>query len=207
MEIGYMRQQNQIMIQEAKIVNQNYSIKWLAQVYYQDILVCLKSSWLTFNELRRLLQDHCNETRYQGDGVYWEKVTKQTALKISTTTIKTPVDVILFPATGDEILIPAEEKDYVRLQKTIKGVIKCIKKKESSLHLLYVTEQLIFVNDALPVNREEVIAEYLVDNLRYPVTSGMLGQPIHVQIPKKSTCQPCIAGNMIDKYNLMISED
>ena len=43
MEIGYMNQQNQIMIQEAKIVNQNYSINWLASVYHQDILVCVKS--------------------------------------------------------------------------------------------------------------------------------------------------------------------
>ena len=43
MEIGYMNQQDQIMIQEAKINNQNYSINWLPSTHYQYILVCIKS--------------------------------------------------------------------------------------------------------------------------------------------------------------------
>lgn len=53
MEIKYMNPQNQIMIQDAKIVNQNYSISWLASVYHPDILVCVKSSWITYDELKK----------------------------------------------------------------------------------------------------------------------------------------------------------
>lgn len=206
MEIGYMNQQNQIMLQEAKILNQNYSIHWLASVYHQDILVCVRSSWVTYDELKRLLQDHCDEMRYQGNDVYWQKVTKQTSLQILTTTVKPPVDVILLPVTGEEILIPADEKKCVEIQKTIKGVIKCTKKRESSLFGA-ATEHLMFFNDALPVKREEIVAEYVVDNLRYPVTKAMLGQRISVQIPKKCTCLPRIANNMNSRYNLMISEE
>lgn len=207
MEIGYMNQQNQIMIQEAKIVNQNYSINWLASVYHPDILVCVKSSWVTYEELKKILQSHCNDMRYQDKEVYWQKVTKQTALQLLTSTIRPPVDVILLPVTKNEILIPTDEKECDKLKKTIKGVIKCIKKRESPLFAFSATEYFEFLNDSLPVKREEIVAEYIVDNLRYPVTAGMLGQTISVQIPKKSTCRPCITKNMNSKYNLMISEE
>ena len=63
MQIENMSQQDQIMIQGAKIINQNYSINWLASVYYQDILVCFKSSWITYDEFKTILQDHCEEMR------------------------------------------------------------------------------------------------------------------------------------------------
>lgn len=144
--------------------------------------------------------------KYQGSDVYWQKVTKQTSLQVLTNIIKPPVDVILLPVTQKEILIPADEKECVKLQKTIKGVIKCTKKRETRL-LSGTTEDLRFFNDSLPVKREEIVAEYVVDNLRYPVTAAMLGQTISVQIPKNATCQPCIAKNMNSKYNLMISEE
>ncbi len=207
MEIGYMNQQNQIMIQEAKIVNQNYSINWLASVYHQDILVCVKSSWLTYEEFKNILQSHSNDMIYQDKEVYWQKVTKQTSVQLLTSTIKPPVDVMLLPITKNEILTPADEKECDKLQKTIRGVIKCIKNREASLFAFSATEHLRFLNDSLPVKRDEVVAEYIVDNLRYPVTAGMLGQTISVQIPKNTTCQPCITKNMNSKYNLMINEE
>lgn len=207
MEIRYMNPQNQIMIQDAKIVNQNYSISWLASVYHPDILVCVKSSWITYDELKKILENHCEEMRHQGNGVYWQKVTRQTSLQILTTTIKAPVDVILLPVTKNEILIPADGEECAKLQKTIKGVIKCIKKRESFLPVFSAAEHLTFVNDSLPVKRDEIVAEYMVDNLRYPVTAAMLGQTISIQIPKNSTCQPCITKNLNSKYNLTISEE
>lgn len=207
MEIGYMNQQNQIMIQEAKIVNQNYSINWLASVYHQDILVCVKSSWVTYEDLKRILQSHCNEMKYQDKEVYWQKVTKQTSVQLLTSTIRPPVDVILLPVAKNKILIPMDEKEFDNLQKTIKGVIKCIKKREVALFAFSATERLVFLNDSLPVKREEIVAEYMVDNIKYPVTAGMFGQTISVQIPKNSTCQPCITKNMNNKYNLIISEE
>ena len=158
MEIGYMNQQNQIMIQEAKIVNQNYSINWLASVYHQDILVCVKSSWGTYEELKNLLQSHSDDMRYQDKEVYWQKVTKQTSVQLLTSTIKPPVDVILLPVTKNEILIPADEKECDKLQKTIKGIIKCTKRREAPLFSFGATEYLCFINDTLPVKREEVVA-------------------------------------------------
>lgn len=207
MEIGYMNQQNQIMIQEAKIVNQNYSINWLASVYHQDILVCVKSSWVTYEELKGILQRHSDDMRYQDKEVYWQKVTKQTSVQLPTSTIKPPVDVILLPVAENEILIPSDEKECEKLQKTIKGIIKCTKMREAPLFAFNATEHLTFINDTLPVKREEVVAEYIVDNIRYPVTAGMLGQTISVQIPRNATCQPCITKNMNSKYNIWISEE
>lgn len=207
MQIENMCQQDKIMIQEAKIINQNYSINWLASVYYQDILVCFKSSWITYDELKTVLEDHCEEMRYQGGDVYWEKVTKQTSLHVLTQTIKPPVDVILLPIKNNTILIPSSEETYRNLQKTIKGVIKCIKERKAPLFGLNATENLKFQNDSLPLQGEEIVAEYIVDNYRYPVTAAMLGQTISVQIPKSTTCQPCITKSMSNKYNLMISEE
>lgn len=207
MQIENMSQQDQIMIQGAKIINQNYSINWLASVYYQDILVCFKSSWITYDEFKTILQNHCEEMRYQGRDVYWEKVTKQTSLHVLTQTIKPPVDVILLPIKNNAILIPSSEETYRNLQKTIKGVIKCIKERKAPLFGLNATENLKFLNDYLPVQGEEIVAEYIVDNYRYPVTAAMLGQTISVQIPKSTTCQPCITKSMSNKYNLMISEE
>lgn len=207
MQIENMSQQDQIMIQGAKIINQNYSINWLASVYYQDILVCFKSSWITYDEFKTILQNHCEEMRYQGRDVYWEKVTKETSLHVLTRTIKPPVDVILLPIKNNAILIPSSEETYRNLQKTIKGVIKCIKERKAPLFGLNATENLKFLNDYLPVQGEEIVAEYIVDNYRYPVTAAMLGQTISVQIPKSTTCQPCITKSMSNKYNLMISEE
>lgn len=205
MEIGYMNQQNQIMIQEAKIVNQNYLINWLASVYHQDILVCIKSSWIAYDKWKKILQEHYNETKYQGKEIYWQKITKQTSVKILTTTIKPPIDIILLPITKDSILIPSDEEECIKLQKTIKGVIKCTRKRKTSLFTL--NESIHFYNDFLPVERNEIVAEYIVENFRYPVTAGMFGQIINVQIPKNSTCQLYITKNMNSKYNLIISEE
>ena len=207
MQIENMSQQDQIMIQGAKIINQNYSINWLASVYYQDILVCFKSSWITYDEFKTILQDHCEEMRYQGRDVYWEKVTKETSLHVLTRTIKPPVDVILLPIKNNAILIPSSEETYRNLQRTIKGVIKCIKERKTPFLALNATENLKFLNDSLPLQGEEIVAEYIVDNYRYPVTAAMLGQTISVQIPKSTTCQPCITKSMSNKYKLMISEE
>lgn len=207
MQIENMSQQDQIMIQGAKIINQNYSINWLASVYYQDILVCFKSSWISYDELKTILEDHCDELRYQGLDVYWEKVTKQTSLHVLTQTIKPPVDVILLPIKNNAILIPSSEETYRNLQRTIKGVIKCIKERKTSLFGLNATENLKFLNDSLPLQGEEIVAEYIVDNHRYPVTVAMLGQTISVQIPKNTTCESRIVQSMSNKYNLIKSEE
>lgn len=207
MKIENMSQQDQIMIQEAKIINQNYSINWLAAVYHQDILVCFKSSWISYDDLKTILEDHCDELRYQGQDVYWEKVTKQTSLHVLTQTIKPPVDVILLPIKNNAILIPFSEETYRNLQRTIKGVIKCIKERKTPFLALNATEYLKFLNDSLPVQGEEIVAEYIVDNHKYPVTAAMLGQTISVQIPKNTTCEPRIIQSMSNKYNLMISEE
>lgn len=200
MEVGDMKQQDQIKIQDAKIVNQNYLINWLAPIHHQDILVCVKSSWVPYDDLIRILQNHCDEMIYQGLDVCWQKVRKQTSILIPTAKIKTPIDVVLLPVTNDKILVPVDENEYNKLQRTIKGVIKYIKKRESCV--FSATEHLRFINDALPVSREEIVAEYVIDNLHYPVTEGMLGQTISVQIPKKYKCQPFIAKSMSGKYSL-----
>ena len=70
-----------------------------------------------------------------------------------------------------------------------------------------MNESIHFYNDFLPVERNEIVAEYIVENFRYPVTAGMFGQIINVQIPKNSTCQLYITKNMNSKYNLIISEE
>ena len=129
MGIGNMKHQDQVMIQEAKMVGGNYSVKWLAAVHHHDILVCIKSSWMTYDELEQLLMSHSNEMRYQDEGVYWQKVTRQTSLKVPSTTVIAPVDIILLPIEHNEILFPSDKSECVKIQKTIKGTIKCQKRE------------------------------------------------------------------------------
>lgn len=207
MEVGYISQQDQIRIQTARIENQNYVINWLASVYHQDLLVCLKSSWIAFDEFKNILLNHCIEPVYQNEKVYWQKVTRQTSLQISTSTIRQPVDVILLPITRDKLLIPADDKACDTLQKTIKGIIKYTQKREAFFFSFSAIEHISFYNIFLPLERDEIIAEYYVDSMRYPVTVAMLNKNISIQIPKKSTCQLRFTDKMKNKYNLIKSEE
>ena len=124
MEIEYMNQQEQITIRDAKIINQNYSINWLASVYHKDILVCMKSSWMSYSRFLETLRQHLNENEYQDDEIYWIKVTGKTSVAVLTNTIRAPIDVILLPMTGNKIYIPQNEEMCRSIQKTIKGVVK-----------------------------------------------------------------------------------
>ena len=99
--------------------------------------------------------------RYQDKEVYWQKVTKQTSVQLLTSTIKPPVDVILLPVTKNEILIPADEKECDKLQKTIKGIIKCTKRREAPLFSFGATEYLCFINDTLSMKRNLLIIAIL----------------------------------------------
>lgn len=207
MGIENMSPQNQIMIQEAKIINHNYFINWLASVYHKDILVCIKSSWLPYDEFVEVLSKHHNESIYQGDEVYWQKVTKQTSIQISTDTIKQPVDVILLPVSNGDILVPVDEDDCIRLQRTIKGTIKYEVKKKSHLFSFNAIEEITFLTKSLPTKRDDIVAEYIVDNHRYPIVAAMLEKTFSVEVPKNSTCQLCLIKEMNSKYNLRKNEE
>ncbi len=203
MKIGTMNQEDQIRIQEFRIHNQDYTMRWMASVRYSDLLVCLKSSWLSYEEWIGILQEHGHESPYQGKNIYWQKVARQTSLQIPTALLKPPVDGILLPLTGDGILLPADLEEGRELQKTIKGVIGWTKTRKRSLwNLCKAAESLVFYNDSLPVQKGEIVAEYSVGSFSYPVTAAMLGRPILVQVPKKFTCQPRIAERMSSKYYL-----
>lgn len=208
MEIEYMNQQEQITIRDAKIINQNYSINWLASVYHKDILVCMKSSWMSYSRFLETLRQHLNENEYQDDEIYWIKVTGKTSVAVLTNTIRAPIDVILLPMTGNKIYIPQNEEMCRSIQKTIKGVVKYSKKEISSwIPSININEEIIFQNSLLSLPSDIVIAEYLVGNLRYPVTTGMLGQKIEIQHPRNVDCRVCIAKEFSNKYNLIRSEE
>ena len=207
MKIRYMEQRDQIRIQRAGIERQNYAVNWFASAYYQDILVCLKSSWITYDGLKRILQDNYDhkEAIYRGNDIYWQKITRLTSLQVPSTTVKRPVDVILLPVAEGEIFIPSTEKEFEELKKTIKGVIRYKKRREASF--CKATEYINFSNVSLPVKKDEIVAEYAVGDLRYPVTAEILDKTISIEIPKKSTCQIYITKNMSSKYDLAINEE
>ena len=208
MEIEYMNQQEQITIRDAKIINQNYSVNWLAPVYHKDILVCMKSSWMSYSRFSESLRRHLNESEYQDDEIYWIKVTGKTSVTVLTNRIRSPIDVILLPMTENKIYIPQSEEMCRSIQKTIKGVVKYIKKEISSwIPSININEEIILQNSSLSLPGDTVIAEYLVGNLRYPVTAGMLGQKIEIQHPRNVDCRVCIAKEFGSKYNLIRSEE
>ena len=203
MEIGYMNRQDQIMIQETKIVNQNYLISWLASVYHQDILICIKSSWLLYDDFVEILKNN-DDSSYYGEEVFWQKVTKKTSLQVLT---RPPVDVILLPVTENAVLIPTDEKECAKIQKTIKGIIKYTKDRKASFLSGDANEIISFSNEFMPVSKDEIVAEYVVGSLRYPVTAKMLGKEINVCIPKSFTCEPYIIQDLNNKYNLKKIEE
>lgn len=205
MDIEYINQQNRIMIQDVKIVNQNYCVNWLPTVYHQDVLVCMKSSWVPAGDFNNLLIQHSDESIYQEREIYWKKVTRQTSVQVPVTVIRAPIDVILLPIKRNKIYIPENQDAYKELQKTIKGNVKCTKRIIRSWRS--VSEELIFQNMMLPVENDEVVAEYMIDSLKYPITNEMMGKKIEIHHPKNEDCRVYIAKELSDKYNLIISEE
>lgn len=209
METKYMSQQDQIILQDVKIANQNYSISWLASAYHADIFVCIKSSWLSYDEFIEILKEKEEKDidLYCDNRVFWQKVTRQKSLQVSTNKVKPPADVILLPIANNSVLIPKDENEFVNLQKTIKGIIRYTKERKAPLYSFNADESISFLNDAVPLPKEEIVAEYIVDGLRYPVTVEMLGKKINVHIPRKSTCEPYITEDLNGKYYLVKVEE
>lgn len=205
MEIKYMDLQDHIKIQDARIVNQNYSISWLAAVYHQDILVCLKSSWMKYDDFVEKLQMNGEEKEYLDPDICWQKVARQTSAQILTNKIRTPVDVLLLPVRKNIIYIPPNEEVCRNIQRTIKGIIRYRRKKTK--RLFCVIEELFFPNDSMPVSRDTVIAEYIIADLRYPITVGMMGQAIEVYHPGNLNLNICATREFGEKYNLIVSEE
>ena len=197
MKIEYMNQDSQVMIQEAKIVNQNYLISWLALTHYQDVLVCLKSS---VEELRRNDADN-----YSGGDIFCQKVNKQTSIQILTSTINPPIDVIILATKNDTVYIPNDGNGYDKNKKTIKGIIKATKNRKTKL-FCNANESILFSSNCI-IPEKEVIAEYRVGGHIYPVTKDMFDNQINVQVPKNYSCNLCIAGDMNNKYNLIIDKE
>ena len=201
MKIEYMNQDSQVMIQEAKIVNQNYLISWLALTHYQDVLVCLKSSLKSYDsfveELRRNDADN-----YSGGDIFWQKANKQTSINILTSAINPPIDVIILATRNDTVYIPNDGN-----KKTIKGIIKATKNRKTKLSYFCNAKESILFSSNCIIPEREVIAEYRVRGHIYPVTKDMFGKQINVQVPKNDSCNLCIAGDMNNKYNLIIDKE
>ena len=169
-------------------------------------MVCIKSSWLSYDEFIEILKSN-DDSSYYGEEVFWQKVTKKTSLQVLTSTIRPPVDVILLPVTENAALIPTDEKECAKLQKTIKGIIKYTKERKASFLSGDANERISFFNEFMPVSKDEIVAEYVVGSLRYPVTAKMLGKEINVCIPKSFTCEPYIIQDLNSKYNLKKIEE
>ena len=206
MKIEYMNRDNQVMIQEAKIVNQNYLISWLALAHYQDVLVCLKSSLKPYDsfveELRRNDADN-----YLGGDIFWQKANQQTSIQILTSTINPPIDVIILATRNDTVYIPNDGNGYDQNKKTIKGIIKATKNRKTKLSYFCNAKESILFSSNCIIPEREVIAEYRVRGHIYPVTKDMFGKQINVQVPKNDSCNLCIAGDMNNKYNLIIDKE
>ena len=59
----------------------------------------------------------------------------------------------------------------------------------------------------MPVSRDTAIAEYIIADLRYPITVGMMGQAIEVYHPGNLNLNICATREFGEKYNLIVSEE
>lgn len=206
MKIEYMNQDSQVMIQEAKIVNQNYLISWLALTHYQDVLVCLKSSLKSYDSFVEELRRNDADNYSVGD-IFWQKANQQTSIQILTSTINPPIDVIILATRNDTVYIPNDGNGYDENKKTIKGIIRATKNRKTKLSDFFNAKESILFSSNCIIPEKEVIAEYRVGRHIYPVTKDMFGEQINVQVPKNDSCNLCIAGDMNNKYKLIIDKE
>lgn len=192
-----MKQNDQIQIQQVKIQSANYQIHWMAHVVYSEILVCLRSPWLSYEEMIQEIRSNGEKKIYQNDKIYWQAVSQQTSVNIPVSMLRPPVHIMLLPISKDGICIPSK-KECATIQKTVRGTITYKKQSEGFLN---ITEKFVFQNE-FPVTGDMILAEYKINGQCYPVTADMIVEPIQVTHKRGVECELSIAQRMKDIYNL-----
>lgn len=199
-----MKQNDQIQIQQVKIQSANYQIHWMAHVVYSEGLVCLRSPWLSYEEMIQEIRSNGEKKIYQNDKIYWQAVSQQTSVNIPVSMLRPPVHIMLLPISKDGICIPSK-KECATIQKTVRGTITYKKESESFsfdiLGFFDITERFVFQNE-FPVTGDMILAEYKIDKQCYPVTADMIVNPIQVTHKRGLKCELSIAQGMKDIYNL-----
>lgn len=197
-----MKQNDQIKIHQAGIQQANYQIHWMAHVVYSDVMVCLRSPWLSYEEMIQEIRSNGEKASYQNDKIYWQLVSRQTSVNIPVSKLTPPVYIMLLPISKDGICIPPNEEECKNIQKSVPGQITYKKKTlNNGLLGLDITEEFVFLNE-FPVTGDMILAEYKINEQCYPITADMIREPIQVTHKKGLKCELRIAQGMENIYKL-----
>lgn len=200
-----MKQNDQIKIHQAGIQQANYQIHWMAHVVYSDVMVCLRSPWLSYEEMIQEIRSNGEKASYQNDKIYWQLVSRQTSVNIPVSKLTPPVYIMLLPISKDGICIPPNEEKCKNIQKSVPGQITYKKKTLNDglfgLFDLDITEEFVFLNE-FPVTGDMILAEYEIDKQYYPITADMIRESIQVTHKKGLKCELRIAQGMENIYRL-----
>ena len=200
MNVERMNRTNYINIQDARIANGKYLVKWQAHTRFGSIVVCFKSSWLSYADFTEILKQTALEKRFEEDELYWEILSRQTSYEVSIQRIRPPVEIVLLPIAGETIYIPQSEEEFDKLKKTVKGTISCNRTEKAGVFA--VEEQMVFSNKYLPLSGDTIIGGYSIDGYKYPVTVDMMDEVICVKHPKKYDCTTYISEELSSMYSL-----
>lgn len=183
-------------VQPVQIKNKNYIIKWLPHAIHKKCLVCLKSSNMEYDAFLKFIRDHCHESSYGNDYVFLKKIEKGTIAEIPMDKVSRPLEIVLLPIKDDMVWLPESEESFKEIAYIYKGTITYYTRlKKPFLGKPSLEMKFTGGNDLL--NTDEIIAEYVIEQKRYPVTGKMFDKVFEVQIKSKNT--EFFAG-IADKY-------
>lgn len=213
MDIVKMNDTDHIIIQSVMRKGKNYHIKWLPNAVHKSFFLCVKSSFMEYETFRNQMIEHSQEKIYESNDLYFNKIVKGSFVEVSVDKVNRPIDIILLPIKDETLWLPETEKEFDEIKYKCRGTINFELQQNQtgglsrmlSVLSAYAQYEMIFSCSSILLERDEVVAKYLVGDKEYPVTIGMLNKKIELQVKKNIIPEARIADKYKDKY--IIRED
>lgn len=157
----------------------NISIKWSSNCSFNKAVICIMSSYLTYDDFCNIINQNVHFNQPSKIIVQPIELSSK-EFKLNDCSIDCPFDVIILPIKNNKPIIPSF--DDFNMRKTQKKFI-FYKINESGIFKNKI--QLRFSTTGKPIPSEYIVLSYVIDNCFYPVTSKMFDKNIYLTIPKR----------------------
>lgn len=207
MSIVQMTDTDRVLFQSVTMQRKSYQVRWLPNAIHKNFLICFKSAYLEYPVFCELLKEHYQENTFESDVLYFIRSTKGSFIEVPMEKINRPVEIIILPIRENDLYLPKTEKEFDEMKYTCKGTIN-FKAELKKGKFFQNTNDLIMIFSVpnISLNEKEVIAEYVIDQNRYPVTVKMLDKTLEVQIKRSSEYHAQISKKYKNKYTIREDE-
>lgn len=202
-----MTKADRIVIQSVTMKGKNYLVKWLPHALHKNLIICAKSSFLSYDMFCKCMEEHYMDDSYESETLYFVKASKGSSTELQADKVSRPLDIMILPVKDNSIYLPQNEEELQQIAHVCKGIINLRRSVvRDGFFSSTNTLSLVFSGTNVDLGSKEIIAKYVINQKSYPVTVNMLDRLLEIQVKRDSDFSATIVDAYKDKYKIREDE-